>query len=211
MKIFNKSLLVAALAASVMFTSCDEEETEIPNENELITTVILELYDESNPNNEVHLHWEDIDLDGKPEIETEALAANTTYHGHIEFLNELAEKDEDDHDDEDGHNHRTLEDDHDHDHEHDHGYDVTETIEKEDEDHQVFYVVDPADLATIEYEDEDGNGMPLGLEIELTTGDAGTGTLNIVLKHEPTKSKDATLETAGGSTDIDVKFDITVE
>ena len=43
------------------------------------------------------------------------------------------------------------------------------------------------------------------------TGAAGTGTVTIVLKHEPTKPNNGTAAGAGGSIDVEVTFPITVQ
>jgi hypothetical protein len=58
--------------------------------------------------------------------------------------------------------------------------------------------------------DTDGNGNPLGVETSLTTFGAGSGTLTIVLKHEPTKPNDGLSSSAGGSTDVEITFNITI-
>ena len=68
----------------------------------------------------------------------------------------------------------------------------------------------PVDGSVVKWvTDEDGN--PVGIETTLTTGNAGSGTLTIILKHEPTKPNDGTAAGAGGSTDVEVTFPITVQ
>ncbi len=59
--------------------------------------------------------------------------------------------------------------------------------------------------------DVDGNDNPLGIETSVTTGEAGSGTLTIVLKHEPIKPNDGSSSSAAGSTDVDVTFNIVIE
>ena len=200
MKLFTKYLW-ASLLAVVALSSCDDDDPEIPNEEEVITTVILELEDEAG--NDIDFVFEDLDGDGgnAPEITSEPLAANTTYHGHIEFLNELAEEEEEEEEeDEDEHGHA-------------HGEDVTEEIREEAEEHQVFYVLSSGVDATAQYEDDDvdADGNPVGLEVIITTGDASTGTLTITLRHEPKKPNDGTLSDAGGETDVEVTFDMVIQ
>jgi hypothetical protein len=58
--------------------------------------------------------------------------------------------------------------------------------------------------------DVDGNDNPLGIETSVTTGEAGSGTLTIVLKHEPTKPNDGSSSSAGGSTDVEITFDVPI-
>jgi hypothetical protein len=67
----------------------------------------------------------------------------------------------------------------------------------------------------VAYGDVDGNGKPLGLQTTVVTGDVSTGTLTITLRHEPDKSaagvSGGDLTNAGGETDIEVTFDVTVQ
>ena len=59
--------------------------------------------------------------------------------------------------------------------------DITEEIADEADEHQVFFTTD----ATVAYNDADGGGLPVGLDVTLTTGDAGTEDLTITLQHLP--------------------------
>ena len=88
--------------------------------------------------------------------------------------------------------------------------DITEEVEEESLEHQVFYVIDPLKVE-IEYVDQDLNDNPLGILTSLSTGSATTGDLRIILRHEPKKPNDGTPEDAGGETDIDVTFQLTVQ
>jgi hypothetical protein len=126
-----------------------------------------------------------LDGDGpnEPVIEVSGnLIANTSYSGSIEVLNETETPAED----------------------------ITEEIEEEDEEHQFFFSTSGA-ITGVDYEDLDSNGNPVGLNFTLNTGDAGSGTLQITLRHEPKKPNDGTLADAGGETDIAQTFPITVE
>ncbi|MFY0628065.1 MAG: hypothetical protein JXR07_17335 [Reichenbachiella sp.] len=201
MKSYIYTLVILSMTLFIL-SSCDDDDPTIPNEEELITTVILEL--EDSQGNHFDFSFEDLDGAGgdSPVITTPTLAANTSYHAHIEFLNKLAEvgehEEEDEGEDEHGHSH---------------GENVNEEILEEAEDHQVFYILSSSVDAIVEYEDDDldMNGNPIGLEATFTTGDASTGTLTVVLRHEPKKPNDGTLADAGGETDIEVEFDFTVE
>ena len=64
--------------------------------------------------------------------------------------------------------------------------------------------------------DFDGDSNPIGLEFTVTTSATlGTGTLTITLRHEPSKSatgvSDGDITNAGGETDIQDVFSISVE
>ena len=84
-------------------------------------------------------------------------------------------------------------------------------VAEEDDEHQVFYIAGSGLDATVTYDDQDGDGNPVGLEFTLDAGVVSTGTLNVVLRHEPNKPNDGSLSDAGGSTDVDVTFDVEIE
>jgi hypothetical protein len=100
------------------------------------------------------------------------------------------------------------------------GYDITEEINAESDEHLFFYSWTNNIFATptgngnidnradpVSYQDEDVNGLPLGLET-FWDGEAGTsGELRIVLKHQPEiKSSNSTV--SDGETDLDVTIAI---
>ena len=86
--------------------------------------------------------------------------------------------------------------------------DITLEVKAEGDEHEFFYT-NTAGL-TITKTDTDGTN-PLGIETSVMTGAAGTGTVTIVLKHEPTKPNNGTAAGAGGSIDVEVTFPITVQ
>ena len=82
-------------------------------------------------------------------------------------------------------------------------------VRVEGDEHEFFYTTNSVNL-TVTKTDDDGTN-PLGIETELATGAASTGSLTIILKHEPTKPNDGTATGAGGSTDVEVTFPISVQ
>ncbi|MAV66423.1 MAG: type 1 periplasmic binding fold superfamily protein [Flavobacteriaceae bacterium] len=126
----------------------------------------------------------DPDGDGplEPVVTDGVLAASTTYDVRLEFLNELEDPAED----------------------------ITEEVEEESLAHQVFYSVGGDLNVGVEYANFDTDGNPLGTQITLTTNEAGSGTITITLIHEPMKPNDG-LATAGGETDMEVTFNVSVE
>lgn len=71
----------------------------------------------------------------------------------------------------------------------------------------------PASLFTTTILDKDNNGLPVGLSSSVvTSASAGTGKLNLLLKHQPELNgvKVKTGQEAGGSTDIDLLFDVEI-
>nr|WP_273569098.1 type 1 periplasmic binding fold superfamily protein [Maribacter sp. Hal144] len=185
MKTSFRSYALCLLFIPMAFTSCsDDDENPVPvDEEEVITTMTVTLT--SSGNSTVTLQSQDLDGDGPnaPEITVSGnLAANATYSGSIELLNETETPAED----------------------------ITEEVEEEDEEHQFFFSTGGS-VTGATYSDQDGDGNPLGLSFELSTGEAGSGTLQITLRHEPKKPNDGTLADAGGETDIAQTFTVTVE
>ncbi len=179
-------LFLLGLVLCVATWSCgDDDDPVIENEEEVITTMIYTLDSASGVTT---FSFVDLDGDGamEPVITNAILAANTTYTGSIEFLNQAEIPEED----------------------------ITEEVAEEDVEHQVFYTSTVAGLS-VAYSDEDADGNPLGLATTLITGDAGAGTMTITLRHEPNKSadgvSDGNIANAGGETDIEVDFDVVVQ
>ncbi|MEM8889329.1 MAG: T9SS type A sorting domain-containing protein, partial [Bacteroidota bacterium] len=105
------------------------------------------------------------------------------------------------------------------------GEDITEEIQEEDDEHQFFFAFDdevfrsPAGDGNVDerddpinYNDFDGNGLPLGLSTDWETNcgeEAILGNFRVILKHQPgVKSDSSTV--ADGGTDIDLTFDVKV-
>lgn len=184
-KIFILSLTFLALG---LFTSCDDDDDPvIENDEEVITTLTYTLTPASGGSNVV-LSFSDLDGDGgnDPIIMGGTLAANETYTGALDLLNEAASPAES----------------------------ITEEVSEEDDEHQFFFETSLPGI-TIAYTDADGNGNPLGLSTTLSTGAAASGNLTITLRHEPDKNADGVadgnISNAGGETDIEVTFPIDVQ
>lgn len=187
MKFSIKLFTLILLFSSIAFISCEDEEPVIPNPEELITTFIYVLTPENGGDNVV-LSFEDLDGDGgnPPSLISEPIPANTTFTGAIQALDKTQSPIEE----------------------------ITFEIKEEDVDHQIFFQVTGADLS-ITYDDVDANNNPLGLSTKATSGAAGSGTLTITLRHEPDKTATGVaggdITNAGGETDIEVNFPITIQ
>lgn len=182
-----KYLFILPLSAGLLFTSCDNDDPIIPNEEEVITTLIWTLV--SPDGDEAVFTFRDIDGDGgvAPVVTAEALKANTIYVGSIRFVNELEEPSEE----------------------------ITAEVAEEADEHQVFYASSDASV-TISTVDVDADGNPLGLATRVsTTGALAGGSVTITLLHEPSKDaagvSDGQIANAGGETDIEVTFPLDVE
>ena len=183
-----KNLLLLALLVSVSFVACnDDDDPEIPNEEELITTVTYTLVPNGGGSTVV-FNFSDPDGDGgeAPVITGGSLEANKSYAGSLVLLNESESPAED----------------------------ITEEIKEEDAEHQFFFTSTKADVS-VSYADQDGDGNPLGLSSILTTQSAGSGNLTIILRHEPDKNAAGVsagdITNAGGETDIEVTFPFDVQ
>lgn len=184
----NKTpFLLVCMASLVFLNSCGEpDDPEDPHQEEVITTLIYTL--KADGQDDVVLSFEDADGDGggAPVITAGKLAANTTYNGTIELWNRSEDPDDE----------------------------ITPEVQEEGEDHQFFFESTLSSVV-ISYDDKDASDEPIGLKTQLSTGDAGEGTLKVTLRHEPNKGADevsnGSITNAGGETDIEVSFDLDVE
>lgn len=184
-----KNILFFILVLTLFASCVKNEDPDGENEEELITTLIMQL----TPNNGtgvVNLEFVDLDGDGgnPPTISGGTLAINTTYTAEITVLNESESPAED----------------------------ITEEILEEADEHQFFLTLSGSLDLNWSYLDEDSEGYPVGLSMQLVTGaTAGTGTLRVTLRHEPNKSAanvaGGNIANAGGETDIEVDFPITIQ
>jgi hypothetical protein len=178
----------SAVAALAILSSCKKEDPQIPNEEELITTVIYTLISHDNQDTAV---FEFVDLDGDggnaPSIKNDMLKANTLYHGTVQLLNEQENPAED----------------------------ITDEVKAEAEEHQFFYTPDVILNATFTYTDMDADNNPIGVTTDVMTGNVSMGDFTLVLRHEPDKNaqgvKDGDITNAGGATDIEVTFNADVQ
>lgn len=181
----------AVLGAGLLWMGsggCEKNPAESQPENpqELITTVLLRVWDEPDS---MHVHtfaFRDVDGPGgaPPAVDT------VHFHGHVmtwrlqlEFLNEAKEPAD------------TL----------------TKEIRQEAQAHQVFYDLSPEleGVLSVERLDKDARGLPLGLEarVRVLEHKMAMGSLRIRLFHYGTVPK---TEQPGGETDVDVTFPVHV-
>ncbi|MCW2119308.1 type 1 periplasmic binding fold superfamily protein [Flavobacterium sp. 7A] len=189
----NFKTLALAVIATLTISSCSNDDEPVPvNEEELITTVIA-TYTPVGGGTAVTLQYKDLDGEGAnaPVVTVSGpFAKNTTYNGAVTFKNELANPVDD----------------------------ITLEIIEEGVDHQLFYQK-TGTLNAFTYgtatSNFDANGKPVGLQSVFTTTNDATGNLTITLRHEPNKSATnvatGDITNAGGSTDAEVTFAITVQ
>lgn len=182
--------LIPLLILAIVFTGCSDDDPPAPtNEEEVITTMTIRLTP-SGGGTEITLKTQDLDGEGgnEPVVTVSGnLTAGTTYDGIIELLNETETPAEN----------------------------ITEEVQEEADEHQFFYTIGTGLDVTTTYEDEDGDGNPIGVEFTLTANTASSGDLTFTLRHEPSKSASGVaggdITNAGGETDIEETFSISVE
>jgi len=184
----TKLLAFCSMFLLLFAVSCnDDEMPEPPEEPELITTLNY-ILTPTGGGDAVTLTYTDLDGEGSgaPVIVNGTLQNGTSYTGAITLLNETETPVES----------------------------ITEEISEEDEEHQFFFTTNNNNLS-VSYDDMDGDGNPIGLASTLTTAQAGTTNLTIILRHEP--AKDGTdvaagdITNAGGETDIEATFEVTIQ
>ncbi len=183
-----KNIITVLFVTSSLLTSCSKnDDPTIPNEEELITTLKYILTSDDG-GEKVVLCFQDLDGNGgnTPTITKGTLKSNTTYIGELVLSNEQKTPSED----------------------------ITSEIKNEGNDHQFFFQTTISNLK-VTYNDQDTNKNPLGLKTTLITKNKGNGTLKITLRHMPNKLgngvNNGDITNAGGETDIEVTFNITIQ
>ena len=182
----NPFLYILSLA-SLLFISACEKDPEVPNEEELITTLKYTLTPVGG-GTPVIFSFKDLDGDGgnAPVIQEGTLEALALYDGAIELLNESQSP----------------------------AVDITEEVMEESDEHQFFYTFSNVNATSV-YTDMDSNSNPVGIGTLLSTGTASEGTITITLRHLPDKFaagvSNGDITNAGGETDIEVTFQLKTE
>lgn len=182
MKPAKKQLLWLACVVLITASCNNDEQTVTPtDDNEAITTATLTLTNKLTPTESVTATIENLNTTADFSKATLNLKANTTYTGVITLLDKTKTP----------------------------ALDATQEIKEKANEHLFVYTTTPASLLTITLTDKDTNPVPypVGLTTELKTGPAGTGTLKVVLRHQP-GSKNGT--PTPGTSDLDTNFPVVV-
>jgi hypothetical protein len=182
----RKNSLYLVLAFIMMFSvsGCKKDPVVDPNENELITTVKVVLTERVSGTQSI---FEFKDLDGEggtapSKFDEIVLVKGKVYGCNLQFLNES----------------KTPVD------------DITLEVFKEGMDHQIYLTPSNA-LAIISDYMLDAKGLPLGITSTWTTAAAaGTGTLNVTLKHKPGVKATGDPITKG-DTDVSIDFKLKIQ
>lgn len=194
------SLLFVGLSCAAL-AACSDNGGSSTNENEVITTVILNFAPATGPTITATFNDPDGDGGGAPTIDPVQLAPGD-YTLTVQFQNRLAQPQ----------------------------VEITDEVRQEHDVHLLLFtgtaVVGPATSnatgpLTQSYTDTDSNGFPVGLTDGITAR-AGTGQLTVTLRHMPPEeppvkaadtvalAKASGVDSIGGSTDAQVNFSVTV-
>lgn len=186
--VLNRLMLSLFVIAVSLFAGCSDD-PESTNEEEVITTVIVSLDPEEGEGEDegeiITLSWDDINLDAivdANEVTTSgALLTEEIYAARIQILNKSVTPE----------------------------IDITEEIEEEAEEHIFCFTVTNVGIS-ITNRDEDKHGLPLGITSTWsTTAVEGTGTVTIILRHQPgVKTGDCP---GAGETDATITFPVILE
>ncbi len=192
----KNTFLIAFLLISGFLISCgDDDVPPIENEEEVIDLVRL-TFSPSGGGTDVVVTATDPDGEGPMDMVPDAviqLNTGTTYTLSIDFENTAEAED------------------------------ITEEVEQEGEEHMIFFSFtadifsDPTGNGNIDnraddinYNDQDGDGNPIGLSTDWTAGSASSdGSFRIVLKHQP-NLKSGTSGSTDGETDVDIAWEIDI-
>ncbi|HYG41170.1 MAG TPA: hypothetical protein VD908_21255 [Cytophagales bacterium] len=187
----NYNLILILLSAALVFSSCKEDEPAPHNEEELITNVELHFAEANNEANSFTVTYKDTDgAGGQDPVQSAPIVLEKSKS----YLLSIKVKDES--------NASNV-------------LDLTNEVAEESINHQFFFTFSPSQLATHTYSDEDGNAKPIGLENVISAGSTSiSGTMTITLKHQPDKNASGVssgdISNAGGETDIEARFSISV-
>lgn len=187
-KLMKMKWTAIAAVFLLLLSSCknDKDLVEVPppdNPPEVITSIELTLTDSANPSSPMVVAFRDPDGAGgadPTQMDDISLAANSTYFVSVALWNESDPDDVED---------------------------IGAEVLEESNDHLMCYVAEDVDLA-VEITDTDGNNLPLGLMSTWRTGSAGSGAVEVILKHQP-GVKDGTC--GPGDTDVEVDFNCTIQ
>lgn len=183
-----KMMALAAIAVIALNSCSDDDKPQAVIENEVITTVTA-TFTPAGGGTAIVLKSVDADGDGPlaPVVTVSGpFAAGAQYAGRIAFLNETVSPAED----------------------------ITEEIEAEGDHHQLFY--QHSGLGSFTYADTDEDGRPIGVHFNYTAAASATsGNLTVTLVHHPEKTAEGVssgnIANAGGSTDAEVVFPVTIQ
>jgi hypothetical protein len=179
--LIKNTVLTIVVATMACTTACKKKVEETTNQEELITTVLLNF---SNTDTTFVVKYEDLDGAGgnAPTIGAINLKANKTYNVSLVIT--------------DASKTPTV--------------NISDEVKAEGTDHQFFYVVNTANVS-VKTTDVDANNNPLGLMSAWATTTANTGSVTLTLKHQPNIKPAVPGNITVGDTDIEATFAVTIK
>lgn len=191
-------IFLSIFTVSLFLVGCDDD-PEPENIPELITKATLTFSPTGGA--PVVVTATDPDGEGPQDLQIDGpinLTKGTVYTLTIELINGLYEPDEEE-------------------------YDITEEVREEGDEHQLFFSWSDGSFSSptgtgnigsngsVNYQDEDDNGLPIGLTTSWTTaGTSASGkSFRVVLKHQP-DIKSATSTSNDGESDLDITFTLNI-
>ena len=158
--------LLGLAALMLILNGCKKDDDDNPapttpvNEEEVITSLYLALVPMGGGDTAI-FSFVDLDGDGgnAPVITPDTLVAGTTYSGSLLLLNESTTPADT----------------------------ISNEVAAEAEEHQFFFSTTGGSLSWDSYSDTDADGNPIGLVSQWSTNAAGSGTVQVVLRHLPDK------------------------
>jgi hypothetical protein len=176
----KRKLMYLMTAVALFSVSCEKDDKEDPNEEEVITTVRVSLVEAGTTTPQVFT-FRDIDGPGgaAPTVfDSIRINANKPYAATLQFLNESVTPAED----------------------------ITAEVTAEANDHQVYFEPSGVNLIASNL-NTDGRGLPLGITSTWTAGAVAIGKMKVTLKHKP-GAKAAGDPVSKGETDVEVEFGV---
>jgi len=183
----NAVMLTATIATT--FSACKKDDPPTPVEQELITTLRLDVSGENGFSKSFSYKIENGfggGLGGIIQIDTLRLAPELTYQVSARVLNEKENPVED----------------------------ITTEVIAERDEHLFLYHSAPATGAgsiTFSNGSTDGQSRPFNQTIIFSTGTSGTGTLTVHLIHAPSDKSGSTPGETGGETDVEAVFPVVIQ
>ncbi|HEX9956477.1 MAG TPA: hypothetical protein VGA96_04460 [Fibrella sp.] len=176
-----------AVSSLLLLNGCKKATDPQPaDENELITTVTLRFTEQGTSSTQ-SFTFQDKDGDGgaaPTKFDSVTLTANRSYSLTVEVLDESKTPVQT----------------------------ITDEIREQKDEHLFVFTANAATLLTYTYGDLDSRNFPIGLTGSVRTGVAGTGRLNVRLRHQPPINGVAVKNgtASPGSDDVNLDFALTV-
>ncbi|MCF8339573.1 MAG: hypothetical protein K9I82_01220 [Chitinophagaceae bacterium] len=178
--VLSSFLLVISITC---FLSCKKEIIVDPNEEELITTLMIKLTEVGTTNTQTIIFKDADGTGGLPpqRFDSIFIRTNKTYTAEIKFFNESVDP----------------------------AIDITPEVLSESEDHQLYFQSAGASIV-ISNLSVDALGLPVGLSSTWVAAAKGTGSLTITLKHKP-GIKAIGDPITKGETDVEIAFGVNIQ